>query len=31
MEYGNEINELISDGWLYDNAIAWLEFINGEE
>lgn len=29
MDYGNEINELISDGWSYEAAVEWCEFVNG--
>lgn len=29
-DYGNEINELVNDGWDYDDAVAWMGFIMGE-
>jgi hypothetical protein len=31
MDYGNELNELIADGWSYRDAVEWFEFITGEE
>jgi hypothetical protein len=31
MDYGNELNELIADGWSYRYAVEWFEFITGEE
>lgn len=30
-DYGNEINELVNDGWDYDDAVAWQEFIMGKD
>ena len=28
--YGNEITELMADGWDYDEAVEWCKFIYGE-
>lgn len=30
-DYGNEISELIADGWTYEDAVELCEFIYGEE
>jgi hypothetical protein len=27
---GNEISELLADGWDYDEAVEWCEFMYGE-
>lgn len=29
-DYGNEISEMLGDGWEYDDAVEWAKFINGE-
>ena len=29
-DYGNEIAELLADGWDYDEAVEWCEFVSGE-
>ena len=26
-DYGNEINELIAEGWSYEEAAGWCEFV----
>ena len=31
MDYGNEINELIYEGWSYEDAAAWCAFVAGDE
>lgn len=27
--YHNEISELLADGWSYEDAVAWCEFVFG--
>lgn len=29
-DYGNEISELLAEGWDYDEAVEWCRFVNGE-
>ena len=29
-DYGNEINELLSNGWSYEDAVEYCKFISGE-
>ena len=29
-DYGNEIGELLANGWDYDEAVEWCEFMYGE-
>lgn len=31
MDYGNEISELLAEGWSYDDAAEWCVFIAGED
>lgn len=28
-DYGNEVSEMLADGWDYDEAVEWNEFVNG--
>lgn len=30
-DYGNEISELVADGWAYEDAVEWCKFMYGEE
>lgn len=30
MDYINEISELLSEGWSYEDAIEWCAFVAGE-
>ena len=30
MDYGNEISELIAEGWGYEDAAEWCAFVAGE-
>lgn len=30
MDYGNEISELIAEGWNYEDAAEWCAFVAGE-
>lgn len=30
-DYGNEISELIANGWTYEDAVEWCKFVYGEE
>lgn len=30
-EYGNDLSELVNEGWDYNDAVEWLEFICGSE
>ena len=29
-DYGNEISELLANGWDYDEAVEWCEFMSGD-
>ena len=31
MNYSNEISELLSEGWSYEDAIEWCAFVAGEQ
>ena len=31
MDYGNEINELLSEDWSYEDAVEWCAFRAGED
>lgn len=31
MDFGNEISELLANGWSYEEAIEWCAFILGED
>ena len=31
MNYSNEISELLSEGWSYEDAIEWCAFVAGED
>ena len=30
MDYSNEISELLSEGWSYEDAVEWCAFVAGE-
>ena len=30
MDYSNEINELPSEGWSYEDAVEWCSFVAGD-
>lgn len=30
-DYGNEISELLADGWSYEDAVDYCEFVCGTE
>lgn len=29
-DYGNEISELIAEGWTYEEAEEWCKFVSGD-
>ena len=31
MDYSNEVSELLSEGWSYEDAIEWCAFVAGAE
>ena len=31
MNYSNEISELLSEGWRYEDAVEWCAFVAGED
>lgn len=31
MDYSNEVSELLSEGWSYEDAAEWCAFVAGED